>query len=118
MFCEAGYTTYMLGHWVREKKALTMEHAVKRMTSEPADFLGIRDRGRLHKGLAADIVVFDPATVTSPARGTMVYDLPAGGGRLVAKAAGVSKVIVNGKTLFDNGAHTGAYPGRVLRSNG
>ena len=117
MFCEAGYTTYMLGHWVREKKALTLEHAVKRITSEPADFLGIADRGRLMKGLAADIVVFDPATVSSPARGTMVYDLPAGGGRLVAEAAGVSKVIVNGKPLFDNGAHTGAMPGRVLRSN-
>ena len=118
MFCEAGYTTYMLGHWVREKKALTLEHAIKRMTSEPADFLGIGDRGRLQKGLAADIVVFDPGTVNSPTRGTMVYDLPAGGGRLVANATGISKVIVNGKPLFDNGAHTGNYPGRVLRSNG
>ena len=117
MFCEAGYTTYMLGHWVREKKALTLEHAVKRMTSEPADFLGITDRGRLKPGLAADIVVFDPATVNSPTRGSMVYDLPAGGGRLVAKATGVSKVIVNGKPLFDRGAHTGAFPGRVLRSH-
>jgi len=116
MFCEAGYTTYMLGHWVREKRALTLEHAVKRMTSEPADFLGIRDRGRLKPGLAADIVVFDPATVNSPTRGSMVYDLPAGGGRLVAKATGVASVIVNGKPLFDQGTHTGAFPGRVLRS--
>ena len=48
----------------------------------------------------------------------MIYDLPAGGGRLVANATGISKVIVNGKPLFDNGAHTGNYPGRVLRSNG
>jgi len=117
MFCEAGYTTYMLGHWVREKKALTLEHAVKRMTSEPADFLGIADRGRLKPGLAADIVVFDPATVNSPTRGSMVYDLPAGGGRLVARASGVASVIVNGKPLFDHGAHTGAFPGRVLRSH-
>ncbi|MGH8619726.1 MAG: N-acyl-D-amino-acid deacylase family protein [Burkholderiales bacterium] len=117
MFCEAGYTTYMLGHWVREKKALTLEHAVKRMTSEPADFLGIADRGRLKAGLAADIVVFDPATVNSPTRGSMVYDLPAGGGRLVAKASGVASVIVNGKPLFEKGTHTGAFPGRVLRSN-
>jgi N-acyl-D-aspartate/D-glutamate deacylase len=85
MFCEAGYTTYMLAHWVREKKALTLEHAVKRMTSEPADFFAITDRGRLKRGLAADIVVFDPVTVNSPTRGTMVYDLPAGGGRLVAE---------------------------------
>jgi N-acyl-D-aspartate/D-glutamate deacylase len=117
MFCEAGYTTYMLAHWVREKKALTLEHAVKRMTSEPADFFAITDRGRLKRGLAADIVVFDPVTVNSPTRGTMVYDLPAGGGRLVAEAAGVSKVIVNGTPLFANGTHTGQFPGRVLRSN-
>jgi len=117
MFCEAGYTTYMLAHWVREKKALTLEHAVKRMTSEPADFFAITDRGRLKRGLAADIVVFDPVTVNSPTRGTMVYDLPAGGGRLVAEAAGVSKVIVNGTPLFANGTHTGQLPGRVLRSN-
>jgi N-acyl-D-aspartate/D-glutamate deacylase len=47
----------------------------------------------------------------------MVYDLPAGGGRLVAEAAGVSKVIVNGTPLFANGTHTGQFPGRVLRSN-
>jgi N-acyl-D-amino-acid deacylase len=117
MFCEAGYTTYMLAHWVREKKALTLEHAVKRMTSEPADFFAITDRGRLKRGLAADIVVFDPVTVNSPTRGTMVYDLPARGGRLVAEAAGVSKVIVNGTPLFANGTHTGQFPGRVLRSN-
>ena len=117
MFCEAGYTTYMLAHWVREKKALTLEHAVKRMTSEPADFFAITDRGRLKRGLAADIVVFDPVTVNSPTRGTMVYDLPAGGGRLVAEAAGVSKVIVNGTPLFANGTHTGQFPGQVLRSN-
>ena len=116
MFCEAGYTTYMLGHWVREKKALTLEHAVKRMTAEPADFFGIKDRGRLRKGLAADIVVFDPAAVNSPTRGTLVHDLPAGGGRLYAKADGVTKVIVNGQVLFDQGKHTGALPGHVLRS--
>jgi len=116
MFCEAGYTTYMLGHWVREKKALTMEHAIKRMTAEPADFFGIKDRGRLKKGLAADVVVFDPARVNSPTRGTLVNDLPAGGARLYAKAEGVTKVIVNGQVLFDQGRHTGALPGHVLRS--
>ena len=117
MFCEAGYTTYLLGHWVREQKALTLEHAVKRITSEPADFFGIKDRGRLKPGLAADIVIFDPGTVGSPARGSLVHDLPAGGGRLVAKATGISLVIVNGAMLFDHGQHTGAYPGQVLRAN-
>ena len=116
MFCEAGYTTYMLGYWVRERKALTLEHAIKRMTSEPADFFGIKDRGRLQKGLAADVVVFDPARINSPTRGSLVHDLPAGGARLYAKAEGVTKIIVNGQVLFDQGKHTGALPGHVLRS--
>ena len=116
MLCDSGYPTYVLGTWVREKKVLTIEEAVRRMTSDPADFFGIKDRGRLKKGLAADVVVFDPARVNSPTRGTLVNDLPAGGARLYAKAEGVTKVIVNGQVLFDQGRHTGALPGHVLRS--
>ena len=116
MLCEAGYPTYLLGHWVREQKALTLEHAVKRLTSEPADYFGIKGRGRLTAGNAADIVVFDPRTVGSPTRPTLVHDLPAGGGRMVAKAHGVRCVVVNGTTLYRDGQHTGAYPGQVLRS--
>ena len=65
MLCDSGYPTYLLGTWVRERKALTLEEAVRRMTSDPADFFGIRDRGRLAPGLAADIAIFDPATVGS-----------------------------------------------------
>jgi N-acyl-D-amino-acid deacylase len=117
MLCESGYTTYLLGHWVREHKALTLEHAIQRITSEPADFFGISDRGRLQTGAAADIVVFDENTVASPLRPTPVKDLPAGGTRLYAKAEGISQVIVNGRVLFENGRHTGAIPGEVLRSN-
>jgi len=116
MMCEAGYPTYLLGHWVREREALTLEHAVKRLSSEPADYIGIADRGRLAPGLAADIVLFDPATVASPDRPTLVHDLPAGGGRMHAPARGIRRVIVNGTTLYRDGAHTGAYPGQVLRS--
>ncbi len=116
MMCEAGYATYLLGHWVREQKALTLEHAVQRLTSEPADYFGIAGRGRLVPGAAADIVVFDPQTVGSPARPTLVHDLPAGGGRMVAKAQGIRCVVVNGTTLYRDGVHTGAYPGQVLRS--
>ena len=116
MMCEAGYATYLLGHWVREQKALTLEHAVQRLTSEPADYFGIPGRGRLVPGAAADIVVFDPQTVGSLARPTLVHDLPAGGGRMVAKAQGIRYVVVNGTTLYRDGLHTGAYPGQVLRS--
>ena len=60
MLCDAGYCTYLLGHWVREKQAMTLEQGIKRLTSEPADFFGIKDRGRLKKGLAADVAIFDP----------------------------------------------------------
>ncbi len=116
MLCEAGYTTYLLGHWVREEKALTLERAIQRITSEPADFFGIKGRGRLQTGAAADIVVFDENTINSPQRPTPVKDLPAGGMRLYAKAEGISQVVVNGKILYQNGKSTGAVAGEVLRS--
>ena len=117
MLCESGYTTYLLGHWVREQKALTLERAIQRITSEPADFFGIKGRGRLEIGAAADIVVFDENTINSPQRPTPVKDLPAGGTRLYAKAEGISQVVVNGKILYQNGKHTGAIPGQILRSH-
>jgi N-acyl-D-amino-acid deacylase len=116
MLCESGYTTYLLGHWVREQKALSLERAIQRITSEPADFFGIKDRGRLEAGTAADIVVFDENQIASPQRPTPVKDLPAGGTRLYAKAEGISQVIVNGRLLYQNGKHTGATPGKILRS--
>lgn len=115
MLCESGYTTYVLGHWVREEQALTLEHAVKRLTSEPADFFGL-DRGRLKVGGAADICIFDEATINSPLRPTPVKDLPAGGSRLYCKAEGIARVIVNGETIYRNGQPTAARPGKVLRS--
>ncbi len=62
-FSEAGQTSQLLGHWVREREALSLEAAVRRITSAPADIFGIPDRGRLAPGLAADVTVFDPATI-------------------------------------------------------
>ena len=117
MLCESGYTTYLLGHWVREKHALTLERAIQRITSEPADFFGFEDRGRLRIGGAADIVVFAEHAINSPLRPTPVKDLPAGGTRLYCKAEGISEVIVNGALLYRDGRHTGALPGQVLRSS-
>ena len=116
MLCESGYPTYFLGHWVREERALTLEHAVRRITSEPADYFGIRDRGRLKTGAPADIVVFDAEKINSPVRPAPVKDLPAGGTRLYCKAEGVTNVIVNGRELYRDGRHTGALPGKVLRA--
>ncbi len=115
MLIDAGYTTYLLGTWVRERQALTLEHAIKRITSEPADFFGMRRRGRLKPGLAADVAIFDPKTVGSALRGTMRNDLPGGGRRLVMEARGMYCTIVNGQVLYREGKATGARPGAVLR---
>jgi N-acyl-D-aspartate/D-glutamate deacylase len=85
MLFEAGFPTYMLGHWVREEQALTIEEAVRRMTSEPADYFGLHDRGRLEAGKAADLMIFDPDRVGSAEKATELRnDLPAGGARLYA----------------------------------
>jgi N-acyl-D-amino-acid deacylase len=116
MLCDAGYCTFLLGTWVREKQAMSLEYAVQRLTSEPANFFGIRDRGRLAVGAAADIVLFDYNTVGSGRRPEMHYDLPGNGRRLLMPARGIQSTIVNGVVLFDQQKHTGALPGQVLRS--
>jgi N-acyl-D-amino-acid deacylase len=116
MLCDAGYCTYLLGTWVRDKQALTLERAVQRLTTEPARFFGIHDRGQLKVGMAADITIFDYHTVGSAKRPQMRYDLPGGGRRLVMPAQGVQYTVVNGAVLYEHGQHTGALPGQVLRS--
>jgi N-acyl-D-amino-acid deacylase len=116
MLCDAGYCTYLLGKWVRERQAIDLEFAIKRITSEPADFYGIKGRGRLQPGKAADIAVFDYNTVDSARRAEMRRDLPGGGRRLVMAAQGIEYTIVNGKVLYEHGRHGGDLPGRVLRS--
>ena len=116
MFCDAGYATYLLGTWVRDRAVMTLEHAVHRITEEPAKLFGIEKRGRIKPGLAADFAIFDLATVGSSKRGEMRNDLPGGGRRLVVPSNGVEYTIVNGVPLFEHGKDTGARPGQVLRS--
>jgi len=113
--CDAGYATYLLGKWVRERQALTLEEGVRRLTSEVAAFFGIRDRGVVAPGKAADLVLFDPDTVDDVPP-EYVRDLPGGGKRLVARARGVHATIVSGRVLYEHDVHTGAWPGTVLRS--
>src|SRR6266849_3265864 len=115
MLCDAGYTTYLLGTWSRDKQVLSLEDAVRRITSEPAALFGFPDRGRLAAGLPADIAIFDYNTIGSSGRSQWLSDLPGGGRRLVIPAQGVEYTVVNGQVLFDHGKHTGAMPGRVLR---
>jgi len=116
MLCDAGYPTYLLGTWVRERGVLSLEEGVRRLTSDPADFFGIRDRGRLQPGLAADITIFDATTIGSPNRGERRYDLPGGGKRMVMPSRGVRTTIVNGVRTCHEGAIAGEGAGRVLRS--
>jgi N-acyl-D-amino-acid deacylase len=116
MLCDSGYPTYVLGTWVRERKVLTLEEAVRRMTSDPADFFGIRDRGRIRSGLAADLVVFSEKDVASGGRPERLYDLPGGAKRMVMRSRGIEYVLVNGEVTWEKGALTGASPGKVLRS--
>jgi N-acyl-D-aspartate/D-glutamate deacylase len=116
MLCDAGYPTYVLGTWVRERSVLTLEHAVQRMTSDPADFFGIRDRGRIRPGLAADLALFDAATVGSAGRLERQYDLPGGAKRMVMRSRGVACTLVNGVVTWQDGVLTGARAGLVLRS--
>jgi N-acyl-D-amino-acid deacylase len=114
--CGAGYTTDMIGTFVRDKHVMTLERAVQRMAAEPADFFGLKDRGRLSPGMAADIVIFDYNTIASAQRPESVFDLPGGGRRLVVRSRGIYWTIVNGQVLFEGDQATGALPGQVLRS--
>ena len=116
MLCNAGYPSYLLGTFVRDKQALTLERAVQRITSEPAQFFGIADRGVLRPGMAADITIFDLNTISSPERPEIRKDLPGGGRRLVTQAEGIQYTIVNGQVLYDGQRHTGVLPGRVIRA--
>jgi N-acyl-D-aspartate/D-glutamate deacylase len=116
MLCDSGYPTYVLGTWVREKKVLTLEEAVRRMTSDPADFFGIQDRGRIAPGMAADLVLFDAKTVGSGGRPERLYDLPGGAKRMVMRSKGIHMTLVNGEVTWADGKLTGAAAGQVLRS--
>jgi N-acyl-D-aspartate/D-glutamate deacylase len=110
-----GYCTRLLSEWVREKKVMTLEHAVRRLTFDSASALGLYDRGLLRPGMAADIVIFDADTVR-PLPESIVHDFPANGWRFKEPAAGIIATIVNGEVLLENGEHTGALPGKVARN--
>lgn len=113
--CDAGYATALLDIWVRQRQVLTLEKAVHKLTAVPAALFGIPNRGVLAAGKVADLVLFDPDTVTAKPP-EYAYDFPRNGRRLIAQAEGVVATFVAGTQVFDRGMHTGALPGRVLRS--
>jgi N-acyl-D-aspartate/D-glutamate deacylase len=116
MLCDAGYPTYLLGTWVREKQAITLEEGVRRLTSDPADLFGLAERGRLSKGAPADIAIFDPSRIGSRNHGERRYDLPGGAKRMVMPSQGVEYTIVNGALTWQDGKLTEARAGQVVRS--
>ena len=98
----------MLGRYVRELNIITLEDAVRKMTSFPAQRLGLSDRGILREGLKADIAVFDPDTV----RDRATFEQPH------QYSEGVSLVVINGQVVFENGSMTAERPGRILYGPG
>jgi N-acyl-D-aspartate/D-glutamate deacylase len=115
-FNDAGFGLHLLGHWVRERGALTLPEAAWRLTGQPAGVFGVRGRGALKPGFAADLLLFDPANVQrGPTR--RAFDLPAGQPRLAASALGVHGVWVNGTRIVgEAGSIAGdTLPGKLLR---
>jgi N-acyl-D-amino-acid deacylase len=109
------YSTYLLSHWVRQKQIMSLEDAIRKLTFIPASLFGLYDRGLVRRGLAADLMVFDPTTI-APLEPGEAYDLPGGSRRRKQLAKGIEFTVVNGQVLIEKGEHTGAYPGKVARS--
>ena len=113
--CGAIYPTRFLADCLRGRRLLPLEQAVRLLTSVPAQYFGLRDRGLLEVGMHADIVVFDPASVDALSP-SLVHDLPSGAVRLTAGAIGIDRVLVNGVEAVVDGQVTSACSGAVLRS--
>jgi N-acyl-D-aspartate/D-glutamate deacylase len=111
-FATYGDTGYLFSEFVRRTGHLTLEGAVKKITSDTAEIWGLKNRGRLQPGWAADVVVFDAQNL---ARGDErpIFDMPGDGMRYVRDAHGVDAVLVNGQVAYENGAYTDAKAGVI-----
>lgn len=112
---DASQPTYLLAHWARDRGVLSVEEAVRRLTSDTADFIGYRDRGRVVAGGYADLNVIDLDGLGLDVP-EIVHDFPGAAARFVQTAHGIDHTIVNGQPFLDHGVHTGALAGRLLRS--
>jgi N-acyl-D-aspartate/D-glutamate deacylase len=111
-FSTYGDTGYLFSEFVRKAGAMSLEQAVAKITSQTADIWGLKDRGRLKPGLAADIVVFDADTIDR-ADETPTFDMPGDGMRYTRAARGVDMVLVNGEVAYAEGRYTDSRSGRV-----
>jgi N-acyl-D-amino-acid deacylase len=117
MICDASYPTFLLTHWARDRhrgEKLPLEYVVRKQSHDTAELFGLGDRGTIELGKKADINVIDMDALTLHAP-QMVYDLPAGGRRLVQHASGYAATIVSGVITRRAGVDTGARPGRLVR---
>jgi N-acyl-D-aspartate/D-glutamate deacylase len=111
---DAGWSSFVLSHWVRRQGLYSLEEGLRRITSGPARVLGLRDRGTLAVGMKADINVFDPETVSELAP-ELVRDFPGGAPRYIQRAKGYRATIVNGVVSLEDGERVGERAGRLLR---
>ena len=114
---DAGWPSFVLSHWIRDAGLYSLEEGVRRLTSGPARVLGLADRGTLAAGMKADVNVLDPAAVAER-QPELVHDFPGGAPRYIQKSKGYKNTIVNGAVTLEDGEHTGARAGRVLRHAG
>jgi N-acyl-D-aspartate/D-glutamate deacylase len=114
--CDASSTTFLLTHWVRDRRGdrLPLELAVHKMTGATADLYGLGDRGRLQPGKKADLNLIDLDNLQLH-RPELVHDLPGDARRLIQRADGYVATINAGEVTLDQGEDTGARPGRLLR---
>jgi N-acyl-D-aspartate/D-glutamate deacylase len=111
---DASAPTYLLTYWVREREALTIPDAIRRLTSDTASTFGITDRGVVRQGAFADLNVIDWDALALPVP-EYVHDFPNGAGRYLGRARGYDATIVNGEVFMEHGEHTGALAGRLVR---
>ena len=117
LVCDASMTTYMLSHWARDRSRggrLSLEHAVKRLTADPANLYGLDDRGVIAVGQKADLNLIDFGALQLH-RPEQVYDLPTGAGRLIQRSDGYIATLVAGIPTIEHGEFTDALSGRLVR---
>jgi N-acyl-D-amino-acid deacylase len=110
---DASQPTFFLSYWVGERGLVSMGEGIRRLSSEPASFMGIADRGLVAPGMKADLNVIDPDGLWLRLP-TFARDFPGGAGRFVQRAEGYAWTVVNGEVFMEGGEHTGALPGRPL----
>ena len=111
---DAGYPTWLLSYWTRDKKLFSLEDSIRRLTSDTAAAIGLYDRGILKEGLKADINILDIEKLGS-SDPFMLQDLPAGGSRLMQKTSGYVVNIVSGKITYENGIKENNLPVKLVK---